>query len=483
MQQLGASFVQSFLVPYIKNNILGNVDKDERLQREIRFDTVPSPTDIDGLETSYFTNTGTVLDTDMALRKVFFNEFIEFINRQKNIANGNVYQLAFRLLPDAKTKTYSKDATNNLEKFGFEAAKAMEDHVAAELIRQKEANGEIKKEQAEDDRRKLKEGKLILVRGKDSNFKYKSEDDIKRAIASREKAIEFWDDVLADDSPQGPVAYGMNPLEIPEQGKEEKGSTLAGLQKQVWTGIAIKAEKELENNGIYVEARLKVDQNGVAYGTVQDRRGVALKGEVSVIKPGKRNYKFTFANQPSKKFFVNQDELKTEFKDKKHSANEVYANKQISERKREELITRVGIPAKGGVQMIPKTPKVAFTQTEAGQTNTPANQQVYEGPVPIGVQAGKRASVQTEQGAGAVPAGYPSGPIEAKEAFEQKRLAQETEVNAGSGSRLFKSKKAQQGGLQSGSRLFRNSPIGRVMKYYAATAAGFGGALGFYIFS
>lgn len=483
MQQLGESFVQTFLVPYVKNNILGNVDKDERLQRVIRFDTTPTPTDIDGLETSYFTNTGTILDTDMALRKVFFKEFIGFINRQKIIANGNIYLLAFRLLPDVKTKTYSKDATNNLEKFGFEAVKAMEDHVAAELIRQKEATGEIKKEQAEDDRRKLKEGKLVLVRGKDSNFKYKSEDEIKRAIASREKAVEFWDDVLADDSEQGPVAYGMNPTEIPEQGKEEKGSTLAGLQKQAWMGMAIKVEKELESNGIYVEARLKVDQNGVAYGNVKDRRGVELKVEVSVIKPGKRNYKFTFANQPSKKFLINEDELKSEFKDKKQSASEVYANKQISERKREELITKVGIPVKGGVQMMPKVPSAAITQTETGQTNVPANEQVYEGPVPQGVQIGKRATVQNEEGAGGGAAGYPAGPIEAKEAYEQQRLAEQTQVSGGSASRLFQSKKGQEGGLQSGSRLFRNSPVARVMKYYAATAAGFGGAMGFYIFS
>jgi hypothetical protein len=481
MQQLGESFVQTFLVPYIKNNILGNVDKDERLQRVIRFDTVPSSTDIEGLEASYFTNTGTVLDTDIALRKVFFKEFIEFVNRQKNIANGNVYLLAFRLLPDAKTKTYSKDATNNLEKFGFEAVKAMEDHVAAELIRQKEATGEIKKEQAEDDRRKLKEGKLILVRGKDSNFKYKSEDEIKRAIASREKAVEFWDDVLADDSGQGPVAYGMNPLETPGMGEEEKGSTLAGLQKQAWIGIAIKVEKELENNGIYVEARLKVDQNGVAYGTVKDRRGIELKVEVSVIKPGKRNYKFTFVNQPSKKFLINEDELKTEFKDKKRSASEVYTDKQLSERKREELITNVGIPVKGGAQMIPKLPRVALTQTQTGQTEVPANEQAYEGPVPVGIQVGKRANIQNETEAGAV--GYPAGPIEAKETYEQQRLAEQTEVSGGSANRLFQSKKGRESGLQSGSRLFRNSPVARVIKYYAATAAGFGGALGFYIFS
>ena len=75
MQQLGQEFIQSFLVPYIKTEILGNVENDARLQRVIRFDTTPSATDLAGLESSYFTNTGTVLDTDVELRHVFWNEF------------------------------------------------------------------------------------------------------------------------------------------------------------------------------------------------------------------------------------------------------------------------------------------------------------------------------------------------------------------------------------------------------------------------
>ncbi len=481
MQQLGESFLQTFLVPYIKNNILGNVDNDERLQRIIRYDTTPTQLDIAGLETTYFVNTGTILDTDFALRKVFFNEFIDFVNRQKAIAEGNVYLLAQRLLPDTKTKEYSKAANRNIEKFGFEEIKAMEEHIAGEIIKQKQLNGEISDEKARDDKAKLKEGKLILLKNKDENFDYKDDDDIRRANSSSQKAAEFWDDILFTGSPSGNVGYGMNPLDVPAEGEEEKGATLTGLQKQVWSGVSVKMEKEVENNGIYVEAKLKVDANGVAYGTVKDRRGVRLKVESSVIKPGKRNYKFTFVNQPAKKFLVNRDELKSEFKDKKRSAAEVYTNKQLQERKREALIQKATIPVTEGPKAPPKTGGVDVTAKEKTESKVPGGGEEFEGPVPAApVQLGKRADIK-EETEGRQPA-YAAGPMQAKEEFDQQRLAETTDVYGGSAGKGFRAKKKKGGGLQSGTRVFGNSGVGKVMKYYAATAAGFSGAAGIYSF-
>lgn len=479
MQQLGASFVQSFLVPYIETNILGNVDKDERLQHVIRYDTTPTATDISGLETSYFSNTGTILDTDLALRKVFFKEFIGFINRQKIIADGNVYKLASRLLPNPRTKEYTNEAQNNIRKFGFEAVDAIQQHIAAELIRQKLASGEIKKEEADDQKSKLKEGKIILVRGKDENFKTKSEDDIKRALASQERARDFWEDVLSGD---GGIAYGMNPLDIPEEGEKEKGSTLTGLQKQVWASMAIKAEKQLEENGIYVEASLKIDQNGVAYGNVQDRRGAKMKVEVSLIKPGKHNYKFTFSNQPSKKFLVDEDELKSEFKDKKRSAAEVYTDKQLQERKREELIGKVGIPVSEGVKFSQTPPKVARGYTEKVESKVPEGGEEYEGAVPVAVATGKKAELEAETGSGITEgAGYPSGPVEAKQVYDQ-RLSQRTKTEVRSRDNKKRGRKRNWRDTKASARAFRNTPTARIIKYYAATAAGFGGAVGIYSF-
>jgi hypothetical protein len=481
MQQLGESFLQTFLVPYIKNNILGNVNNDERLQRIIRYDATPTQLDIAGLEATYFANTGTVLDTDLELRKVFFKEFIDFVNRQKTIAAGNVYLLAHRLLPDTQTKEYSQAAKNNIEKFGFESIKAMEEHIADNLIKQKQLNGEISDEKAQDDRAKLKEGKLILVKNKDEDFDYKDDDDIRRANSSSQKAAEFWNDVLFADSPSGNVAVGMNPLDIPAEGEDEKGATLTGLQKQVWSGVSVKMEKELENNGIYVEARLKVDANGVAYGTVQDKRGVRLKVESSVIKPGKRNYKFTFVNQPAKKFLVDQDELKSEFKDKKRSAAEVYTNKQLQERKREALINKAAVPVTEGPKAPPKTGGVGVKTKEETESRVPGGGEEFEGPVPAApVQLGKRADIEEEtEGREAV---YPAGPMEAKENYDQQRLAETTDIYGGSAGRGFRAGKKKGGGLQSGTRVFGNSGVGKVLKYYAATAAGFTGAVGIYSF-
>jgi len=473
MQELGDTFVQTFLVPYIQDDILGNVDKDERLQRVIRFDTTPEPTDIEGLEITYFTDTGTVLDTDMPLRKVFFKEFVDFINRQKLIVSGDARLLAFRLLPDPETGAYSKEAQNNIEKFGFQAVKALEEHVAEQIIKQKEASGEIKGEKAEDDRKKLKDGKLILVKKKDENYDYKSEDQIKRAIASQENAREFWEDVLSDDTPDGRIGYGFNPVEY-------KGATLNGLQKQAWMNMAVKVEKELENNGIFVEARLKVDQNGVVYGNVQDKNRAQLKVEISVIKPGVKNYKFTFVKQPAKHFYVNQDNL-GEWK--KKSANEVYTEKQLAEKRKSDLILKKGIPIKGKAPKVTMPPKLKSGAALAGEVGGSAGGGTdYYTIAGIPGKASKQAEIEERGAAGpGIGAQQYAGPMEAKDQFKQQ-LTQEVKGTAKGGRQNYKKGRTGWRNMRAKSNRFGKSPAARVAKIYGAVLGGGSAAAGIFSF-
>ena len=122
MQQLGAGFINSFLLPYIKNQILGNIKNDTRLQNMFRYDKVLRPDELEGLEDDYFVDTGTVLETDASLRRAFwkeFNEFVESLELQniylKNIeAEVKTPNFEPKLTVEIESKSTSNYAENKL---------------------------------------------------------------------------------------------------------------------------------------------------------------------------------------------------------------------------------------------------------------------------------------------------------------------------------------------------------------------------------
>ncbi len=326
MQQLGSGFVNSFLLPYIQNKILGNLPNDPRLQKMFRFDKVLRPDERQGLEDYYFQDTGTILQKDADLRKVFWREFSDFVDRQKLVANSSDAKLSFRMLPDEKTGTFSKDARKNLEKLAFYAVNSLEDALINREIHHKRLLGNISEEEAAENKAALEEGKLALARKENGEFDYLSDKKIARALGNVEQTAQLLAEHKTEETTSGETRMFMfNPLTVDEN-RQETSSSMQQVQQVLWNKQAIGDEKKLERNGLYVEARMNIDANGIARGFVQDKNNTRLRIEFDVKKPGKRMYRMTFADNPDKKFFVEENELQSTF-GKNISAQEVYSRK------------------------------------------------------------------------------------------------------------------------------------------------------------
>jgi len=351
MQQLGANFVNSFLLPYIQKQILGNVNNDIRLQNIIRYDKVVTAEEISGIEADYFGNTGTVLEKDLGLRKAFWREFVSFVARQKKLCNGNVLKLTFRLLPDAKTGSFSNEAQKNLAKFAFIAIDRLENTLIDRKIDKNKLLGRISASQAEKDKLNLKNGKLILVRDKKGDFDYMSNEEIRRAIGNVERTA----DIMARFATSGDNGlYTFNPL------GENKASTLQEVQIALWSKQSMLSEKQLEENGIYIGGHMVVDNKGIARGFAKDRNGIRLKIEFDVKKPGKRVYRITFVNNPNNKFFISEGELNMRFGKNNQSALEVFRDKEKLDGHRTAGLagTKISGELEGKVVVLPENRKI-----------------------------------------------------------------------------------------------------------------------------
>ena len=379
MHQLGSGFVNSFLLPYIQNQILGNLQNDARLQKMFRFDKVIRPDEMQGLEDYYFKDTGTVLQTDPDLRKVFWREFSDFVARQKLIANGSDAKLKFRILPDEKTGAFSKDAQKNLEKLSFYAVNSLEDALIAREIHHQRLLGNLSDEEAADKKAALKEGKLALAQKENGEFDYLSDKTIARALGNVERTAKLLAEHRTEETPSGETRmFMLNPLRAEESGRETSSSPQQ-VQQVLWNKQSIVDEKSLEKNGLHVEARMNIDANGVARGFVKDKNNTRLRIEFDVKKPGKRMYRMTFADNPDKKFFVGEDELQSTF-GKEKSAQEVYAVKAGPRGARRSDIPIKGrkIQGNGRAVSLPENRKI--TGFVPGQTS--ASAQPQEGVMP-----------------------------------------------------------------------------------------------------
>lgn len=489
LPQLGAGFVTTFLLPYIRKQILGNVDKDRKLQKAFSYKEVLTQEEIDYLVDDYFRDTGTIFETDIELRKVFWKEFLDFIKRQKDLCEYNLHKLAFRLLPDPDTGVFSKEAQDNLLKFSFHTVKAVETHLIERLIKQKEARGELSKEKAEEHGDLLKNGQLILVRhkGKGAGFDYITSKEVQDAIDNVKKQAQLMKKLFTQYTPQGELAFTFNPVLAPEPGQTERGSGLHRMQRQIWDNQKVQIEKMLEDSGLYVSGKMSVDRKGIVRGYVVDRNGERLLIEVSVAKPGKRMYRLTFAGKGSKlfgkKFFVNEDDLNTHFKNNKKSADFVYRQKQRGEPRK---VLKRGPRGAAPLEVKPKGVPPSIVRKERRREEIlpfapPPKTRTLE-PGIAKTAPGKRREQPAERatGEGEVVGGRAiyAGVRAAKSAFDQ-RLRRKDQVQGGEASReLGKVPTGERtGGYQAPRRRRKKpkSPVMRVMKYYFA---GIGGALG-----
>lgn len=400
MQQLGAGFMTTFLLPYIKTQILGNVDNDTRLQNMIRYDKVLRPDELSGLEDDYFQDTGTILETDAGLRKAFWKEFYEFIQNQKNLCNGNVLKLAFRLLPDAKSGIFSEEALQNLQKFSFYAVNKLEDTLIQREIDQKEVLGKISASEAADDRADLKEGKMILVRKQDGKFDYLKDPEVARALGNVKRTAEMLANLQTEETQSGEKkVYTFNPIEVPE-GDKEVSSSPQEVQKLLWRKQSIGSEKQLEKNGLYVEGSMTIDANGIAHGFVKDKNNIRLRVDFDVKKPGEKMYRLTFVNNPDNKFFISEKELKSKFGDKKQSALDVYREKEGTEGGSVGLARERGTRIKGGgiaEVKLPENRKIVNPQIRSKVEQPESQPQVMPYVPPVTQKSGGESKGKLDQ--------------------------------------------------------------------------------------
>lgn len=423
MQQLGESFIQTFLLPYVKNEILSNIDKDVKLQHIFKFGSTPTSQEVSSLEAEYFEKSGSILQYDTSLRKVFWKEFIDFVQTQKNLSNGSKQTLAYRLLPDPDKKSFSKEADNNIAKFSFITIKAFEAHMIEDMIKQKETGGEIDKTKAEEDRSLLKEGKLVMLKKDKEKFDYASDPQIRNAISNVERAAKLLGSFKTEKTNKGPQVTTLNPTEITVPGVEVT-SSLQDVQKNIWETQAALVSKDLEKSGLYVETRITVTENGVAQGYMKDKDNQRLLVEVSLIKPGKKMYRITFLDQPKgqpeKKFYISQDELTKHFKNNGRSANEVFKIKQ-NEEQREAMEREKGKKLSEEVASFKQKLPILFTGTITNKAQAKGDISGAQPYIPGSTRA-QRITINTKDGLkyGGLSGGAYAGPIAAKQALEDR---------------------------------------------------------------
>jgi hypothetical protein len=488
MHQLGAGFINSVLLPYIQDKILGKIKNDTRLQNIFRYDKILTPEELNGLENTYFKTPGTLLERDIDLRKAFWKEFIGFVKGQKKLCNGSNLKLTFRLLPDAKGGGFSQEARQNWQKFAFYAVSGMENILIQRKIDSKKINGKISSAQAENDKVVLKNGKMILVRQKDGNFDYMSNETVASAIGNAEKTARLFADLDIQQTSEGETrVFPMNPTELP-QGDAEISLGLNGVQALLWEKQSMQSEKQLEDNGLYIETHMTVDGNGVAQGKAQDKNGTRLIIEFDIKKPGERGYRITFADNPANKFFISENELKQKFGNGNGQGNksalEVFKEKEDAAGKGNGVVKPKGSRISDKVRGIklPKNRKIKMPNGGAVSSSTGmAADSAYKLPIPRKTVVFK---LPYKNNSNVVNGTNFSGPIDAKLMFEAARKGEPNndiaEMETLIPSAMGGDKKNQNHGkLKASGRQNEKSPMGQVAKLYAAI---FGGTIGSSVF-
>jgi hypothetical protein len=141
-RQLNEQFINDYLIKFVKRNVIGRIDKDKILQKIFTTEEPLEPSELDDLTARYFQDQrGVLFETDFEARKLFFNEFITFVRRQRKICSENMALLTIRLLPlDAATNTFDPEAEKNWLKFCFQFVNAFQNAKISRNISNKEAN-------------------------------------------------------------------------------------------------------------------------------------------------------------------------------------------------------------------------------------------------------------------------------------------------------------------------------------------------------
>lgn len=413
MQQLGPKFIENILLPYIKDTILENenIKKDKRLQNLFRYDAVIKPNEIDGLKNDYFKRTNTFLDTDLKARDLFWDEFIEFVKAEKNGCSGDINLLATRLLPDFETGKFSESAENNLSRLAHHYVKAEEKRLIEDLIKKREASGEITSDEAKDLRDKNENNQLVLARTKDQKgaFDIIESEEIRRALDNVEKQSALINDLFTETGPKGQRGFLMNPpfSEPVAEENREHSSSLIGFQEAVWEGQKVDIEKKLANNGFILQRSFQVDKNGSVKGEALDQKSrtklIIRANLADPYQEGQRNFRIIFADNPQKSFLIKESEL-WNFQDR--PVTDIYLQKQSEEAKKTDMPPTGKPIIAGPKEGVDRQPSIATgagakigleTEHKASQPILPERMgDLAMQPVPVLAAKGKEASLKAE---------------------------------------------------------------------------------------
>ena len=330
---LSEQFVTQTLLPYLKKNILGNAGNDLRLQKIFTKEEPLTEEEKKGLvaDPKYFNDGTSVFKYDENLRKLFWNNFIDFVRRQKRICSGNIGLLAKRLLPLPGTNSFENEAQENLLKFSYQVANAVQDYKIEQTIKNMLLSGEINETEANKLRSKLAQGKLVMLKDKKGGKKLVNDDEIRRASEKGPYQDDFYSSVESSGEGEDRVVY---PDEIPPEETEgqpkfeEKGMTVSNVALEIYEKQATQVEIMLEESGLHVESKLKTDKTGTVRGYVViiQKRGdktitERMRIEVKVNKPNQL-FQFTLLDK-GKSFTADKNEIKKYFKDEQKLGSEV----------------------------------------------------------------------------------------------------------------------------------------------------------------
>lgn len=480
MKQLGQSTVK-IIVEFLQKDVFGNAEKDLLLQKAIA--PGPSLTEFDksSIAGAYTDKTTSIINTDLDFREVFWKEFFAWLDLQKQLTS-EPFVLAKRLLPVNPEGGYYDEATRNFNKFAFQSIKAFEFSIIEKQIDKKHGKGTDK---AKSEKKKLKNGDLILIKNKNGEFEYYEHREVRVALESVKKSAELLQKLKTEETERGLCAISFNPLQLPGKGEPEAKSTVLDLNKEVWANKAAIMQKHLEKTGIYVDGPLRVE-NGVIVGTVVDKKGVKLEIEVSVVKPGERVYTFTFKDRGTQHFSLHEDQLQDHFVNKKRNALEVYTLVQKDKEAQRGAPMPVGrfVKKPGEKAEAPVAKREA--EEEKKKSEVLKKQLDTKEPVEPPAQYIKSVQLATEAKIPGQPVGGqlesltaspPKGPMLAKQEFDAKFIKQKEKVKGG---RFIPQNDSEVADLnkQIGSKgASKKNPALQVAKWYGIAGAGLGGAI------
>jgi len=368
LQQLNEQYVVNIFVPYIKTKIYPNVDKDNNLRKIFREQEPLKPDERKGLEENqdYFRNVSGSIFQDLKYRKIFWKEFIEYVERQKKVYSDNLQKVAENMLPNPETNVYTTQAQENLFRMARQIVRAVEEDEIRNLIDVKAANARTPEALAKiaADRKKLAEGKLLLVRKKKEGapFDYMSDEEVKNIVNDTSGQLkEIYREQLFTDETEGVTrVYPFYTVENPNAAGPEKGIAFAGLQRQTWendltftikrlqeSNLEVTVLEQKDANGKPVIEGNKVFPNGFARAFVKDKKTKeTLEVTVDFKQPGKRMYKFKFLGGPKKdkSFDLSQEEINKYFVKEQRPATEILEIKEAQKKSREGMPSaRIGV--------------------------------------------------------------------------------------------------------------------------------------------